>query len=208
MLMQVEGHQRNEHNEIFNKMFRQRKLVFHDQKQWDVNLVDDEYEIDEYDRDDTCYLISLNRRGELVGSLRLISTAMPHMMSGPFRKMFPDIGFTSPLIWEVTRFVVLGDHSVQPNLVSTAACELLLGACQFGLRNGVRQMTSVYEPGMLRLYRRCGLPNPELARHRTERHGSVSVGLWEISEQLEASILAATGLGAPADEDRLTPRAA
>lgn len=208
MLTQVEGFQRKEHKEIFANMFRQRKIVFHDQKQWDVKLVDDEYEMDEYDRDDTCYLVSFDRRGELVGSLRLISTAMPHMMSGPFQKMFPDIGFRSPLIWEVTRFVVLGDQSVQPNQVSTAACELLLGACQFGLRNGVRRMTSVYEPGMLRLYRRCGLPDPELARHRTERHGSVSVGLWEVSEELEASILAATGLADPAGEERQTPRAA
>ena len=208
MLMQVEGYQRGEHKEIFDKMFRQRKIVFHDQKHWDVAIVDDEYEIDEYDRDDTCYLVSFDRRGELVGSLRLISTAMPHMMSGPFRTMFPDIGFRSPLIWEVTRFVVLGDHDVQANLVSTAACELLLGACQFGLRNGVRHMTSVYEPGMLRLYRRCGLPNPELARHRTEKHGSVSVGLWEVSEQLEASILAATGLGETSGAELQTPRAA
>jgi N-acyl-L-homoserine lactone synthetase len=208
MLIQVEGYQRREHKKIFDKMFRQRKVVFHDQKQWDVTLVDGEYEIDEYDRDDTCYLISLDRSRELVGSLRLISTAMPHMMSGPFQKMFPDIGFRSPLIWEVTRFVVHGDHNVQPNLVSTAACELLLGACQFGLRNGVRHMTSVYEPGMLRLYRRCGLPNPELARHRTEKHGSVSVGLWEITEELEASILAATGLGVPAGDHRQTAHAA
>ena len=122
MLTQVEGHERKENKEIFDKMFHQRKIIFHDQKQWDVKLVDDEYEIDEYDRDDTCYLISFDRNGELVGSLRLISTAMPHMMSGPFQKMFPDVGFKSPLIWEVTRFVVLGDYSVQPNLVSTAAC--------------------------------------------------------------------------------------
>ena len=208
MLIQVEGHERSDHQVIINKMFRQRKYVFHDQKQWDVKIVDGEYEIDEYDRDDTCYLISLDRRGDVVGSLRLISTAMPHMMSGPFQKMFPDVGFKSPLIWEVTRFVVHGDHSVQPNQVSTSACELLLGACQFGLRNGVRHMTSVYESGMLRLYRRCGLPNPELARHRTERHGSVSVGLWEVSEALEASILAATGLADLAHDDRQTPRAA
>ncbi|HXT07863.1 MAG TPA: acyl-homoserine-lactone synthase [Roseiarcus sp.] len=208
MLMQVEGYQRQEHREIFDKMFRQRKLVFHDQKQWDVKLVDEQYEIDEYDRDDTCYLISLDRRREVVGSLRLISTATPHMMSGPFRTMFPDVDFRSPLIWEVTRFVVLGDHSVQANQISTAACELLLGACQFGLRNGVRHMTSVYESGMLRLYRRCGLPNPELARHRTEKHGSISVGLWEVCEELEASILAATGLGERFGEDRQTQRAA
>jgi N-acyl-L-homoserine lactone synthetase len=195
MLTQVEGYERDQHKALFNEMFRQRKLVFHDQKGWDVKLVDGEFEMDEYDRDDTVYLLAKNARGQLVGSMRLISTAMPHMMSGPFGKMFPDVGFKSPLIWEATRFVVVGDHGVQPNNISTAACELLLGACRFGLQNGVRHMTSVYETGMMRLYRRCGMPSPELARHRTQQHGTVSVGLWEISEALEESILAATGLG-------------
>ncbi len=205
MLMQVEGHEREKYRELFNRMFRQRKIAFHDVKHWAVQITDEQYEIDEYDRDDTCYLMSFDARGELVGSLRLISTAMPHMMSGPFRSMFPDVGFTSPLIWEVTRFVVLGDRSVQPNRVSTAACELLLGACQFGLRNGVRHMTSVYDASMLRLYRRCGLPNPELQRYRTAQHGTVFVGLWEISQHLESSILATTGLG---EAPRATPQAA
>ena len=59
--------------------------------------------------------MALDSRGELVGSVRLISTVMPHMMSGPFRDMFPDIGFSSPLIWEATRFAVLGDAATQPN---------------------------------------------------------------------------------------------
>jgi N-acyl-L-homoserine lactone synthetase len=195
------------HPEDFDNMFRHRKIVFHDQKKWDVNIVDDEYEIDEYDRDDTCYLMSFDGRGKLVGSMRLISTAMPHMLSGPFRSMFPEIGFSSPNIWEVTRFVVLGDSCVQGNLVSTAACELLLGACQFGLQNGVRFMTSVYESGMLRLYRRCGLPNPELTRSRSAEHGAVSVGLWEVSEALETSILAATGLGEQVEMTRIAKAA-
>jgi N-acyl-L-homoserine lactone synthetase len=207
MLTQVEGYERENHRALFDEMFRQRKHVFHDQKGWDVKLVDGEFEMDEFDRDDTCYLIAKDSRGRLVGSMRLISTAMPHMMTGPFKAMFPDVNFTSPLIWEATRFVVVGDHSVQPNNISTAACELLLGACRFGLRNGIRHMTSVYETGMMRLYRRCGMPSPELARHRTQVHGTVSVGLWEISEALEESILAATGLGNVGAET-YAPRAA
>jgi N-acyl-L-homoserine lactone synthetase len=198
MLMQVEGHEREKHKDVFDEMFRQRKFIFHDQKGWNVSVVDGQFEIDEYDRDDTCYLLSFDHRGELVGSMRFISTAMPHMMSGPFRTMFPDVGFTSPLIWEATRFIVFGDRSVQPNRVSTAACELLLGACQFGLRHGLRHMTSVYDAGMLRLYKRCGLPDAELERRGITEHGAVFVGLWQISPALEASILAATGLGAPA----------
>jgi N-acyl-L-homoserine lactone synthetase len=207
MLRHLTGCDRNQRSEDFDKMFRQRKIVFHDQKKWDVKLVDGEYEIDEFDRDDTSYLMSFDRYGELVGSVRLISTAMPHMLPGPFRSMFPDVQFTSPIIWEATRFLVLGDRSVQPNQVSTAACEILLGMCRFGLDYGVRHITAVYDAGMARLYRRCGLTNVELGRHRTAEHGTVFVGLWEISEELETSILAATGLE-PARDDSQTQRAA
>ena len=208
MLRHVTGCERDKRREDFRTMFRQRKIVFHDQKKWDVKLVDEEFEIDEYDREDTSYLMSFDRTGALVGSIRLISTATPHMLSGPFRAMFPEVGFTSPLIWEATRFVVLGDRSAQPNQVSTAACEILLGMCQFGLDNGVRHITAVYDAGMARLYRRCGLTHRELGRHRTEAHGAVFVGLWEISEALESSILAATGLGAELAAARRTARAA
>ncbi len=207
MLRHIAGHQRDKHRDIFAKMFRQRKLVFHDQKKWDVKVIDGEYEIDEFDRDETCYLMSFDRSGELVGSVRLVSTAMPHMLAGPFQSMFPELNFTSPLIWEATRFVVLGDRSVQPNQVSTAACEILLGMCQFGLENGVRNITAVYDAGMARIYRRCGLTHLEIGRHRTAEHGMVFAGLWEISESLEAAILAATGLGED-DGERATPRAA
>jgi acyl homoserine lactone synthase len=197
MLRQILGHEREKFAPYFDQMFRQRKAVLYDLKKWDVKVVDGQYEIDEYDRDDTVYLLSLNRLGELVGSIRLISTTMPHMMTGPFRSMFPGYDFTSPLIWEATRFVVVGDRDVQVNGVSTAACELLHGMVQFALDNGVRHITGVYEAGMPRLYRRCGLNLPELARYRTAEHGTVILGLWEISEAVQTSFLATTGLGRP-----------
>jgi N-acyl-L-homoserine lactone synthetase len=197
MLRQILGYERDKFPNYFDQMFRQRKTVLHDLKRWDVRVVDDHFEIDEYDRDDTVYLMSFNSQNELVGSIRLISTTTPHMMSGPFRAMFPGFDFSSPLIWEATRFVVFGDRETQPNGVSTAACELLLGMVQFALQNGVRHFTGVYEAGMPRLYRRCGLNLSEMGRHRTADHGTVLLGLWEISEALEGSILAKTGLGAP-----------
>src|SRR5947209_18825037 len=91
MLVHIEGHERTRHEKLFAKMFNQRKIIFHDQRKWDVKLVDEHYEIDEYDVDETSYLMSFDGRGELVGSIRLISTIMPHMMTGPFSKMFPDV---------------------------------------------------------------------------------------------------------------------
>lgn len=138
--------------------------------------------------------MSLNAQNELVGSVRLINTAMPNMLGGPFKSMFPEDNFTSPLIWEASRFAVVGERCVQPNQISTAACELVLGTIQFGLSNGARHIAGVYETGMSRVYRRCGLAIFELGRHTSRAHGTVFLGLCEVSKSHEASILAATGL--------------
>jgi len=208
MIKLLQGFQRSDNPDLFAAMFRHRKTVFRDQKNWDVKIVDGEFEIDEFDRDDTVYLMALDEGGRLVGSVRLVTTLQDHMLSGPFKPMFPDIEFVSPATWEASRFVVLGDRNTQPNNVSTAACEVLLGMCRFGLDHGVSFITAVYDAGMSRLYRRCGLSNVELGRHRTEEHGMVFVGLWEISEALEASILRATGLGSSDDGQRAEENAA
>jgi len=194
MLLQVEGHERNKFDRYFKAMFRQRKQIFYDQKKWDVNIVDGCYEVDEFDRDDTCYLLALSDTNELVGSVRLISTVMPHMLSGPFQTMFPDIGFQSPLIWEATRFAVLPEASTQLNHCSFAARELMLGVVQFGLNNGVKNILGVYDAAMARHYRRCGFTTIELSRFRTAQHGTIYAGLCPISKALESSVLAATGL--------------
>jgi acyl homoserine lactone synthase len=108
--------------------------------------------------------------------------------------MFPGVGFSSPLIWEATRFAVLGDIAAQPNRVSTAACELMLGVVQFALDNGIQNIVGVYDAAMARLYRRCGFATVELRRFRTAAHGTVYAGLCPVSKSLETSVLAATGL--------------
>lgn len=193
MISQFEGYQRTDNRAIFDEMFAQRKRTFHDEKGWDVQVVDGKYEIDSYDRDETVYLIDFDDQGRQVGFIRLLSTIGDHMMRGPFRSMFPDIDFRSPLIWEATRFTVC-DPRVQPNGVSTAACEILLAMCRFGLEHGAAQITAVYDAPMSRFYRRCGLHNRVAGKFQTEHHGMIYVGLWDISRELEARIIRATGL--------------
>ena len=47
---------------------------------------------------------------------------------------------------------------------------------------------------MARVYRRCGLRNIVLGRHRTAEHGWIEFGLWDINKDLERSIRQATAL--------------
>ncbi len=194
MILQLEGHQRGDYGQYFDAMFRQRKIVFHDQNKWDVKVTDGVYEIDEYDRDDTCYLLSLDDRGQLVGSARLLSTTTPNMLAGPFQEMFPGLSFCSPLIWEVTRFGIYNDTRIQINKVSTAACELILGFVQFALQNGISHVTGISEAKVCRVYKRCRFDYIELDRRKLMGGETVIAGLVPISKQMEQNIIAATGL--------------
>ncbi len=194
MITIVYGYERDERPELFEEMFRQRKKIFIDEKKWDIKAVDGEFEIDEFDRDDTAYVCSLLPDGSLGGSVRLLSTLTDHMASGPFKSLFPELTVRSPTIWEATRFAVPDDPRIQPNGVSRAACEVMLGACLFGLEHGVSQLIAIYEAPMARIYRKCGVRHYVLGRHRSRELSAVHFALGEISHEVEASIRAATGL--------------
>lgn len=193
MIVFVQGHERDTRPELFDSMFRHRKQVFIDQMGWDLPH-DGDYEIDEFDREDTNYICSVLPNGELAGSVRLLNTATPHMAVGPFKAIFPDVTVRSPTIWEGTRFTVPEDRRLQPNGMSRAACEILLGLCLFGLENGISQMTAIYQPPLARLFKKCGISHFVLARHQSAAYGAIHFGLWDISWQLEASIRSATAI--------------
>jgi N-acyl-L-homoserine lactone synthetase len=196
MIIFVHGYERETRPELFQAMFRHRKMIFIDQKKWDLTPVDGEYEIDEFDRDDTVYVCSIRPDGTLAGSVRLLNTTTDHMAGSAFKHMFPGLAIQSPTIWEGTRFAVPDDNRIQANGVSRAGCEILLGTCLFGLAYGVSQMTAIYEAPMARIYKKCGLTHYVMARHRSQEHGSVHFGLWDISREHETAIRNATGLTA------------
>jgi N-acyl-L-homoserine lactone synthetase len=193
MIVIYEGHQRQSHGELFDEMFRQRAIIFGQTLGWNVSIDGEGREIDEYDREDTVYLMSLDSAGRLNGAVRFLSTVTDHMMTGPFQDMFPDYSVRSPVIWEATRFYTYGHHDVQANRVSQSACELLLGMCEFCLQSGIAQVVALMQAGVIRVYRRCGLSQKILARHNGE-HGQTLLGLWTINRELLASMRAATSI--------------
>ena len=144
MAMMLQGFQKAEKPRLFEEMFRLRKEVLFDQKGWDVKIVDGQFEIDEFDRDDTVYLLSLDERGNLMAACRLLNTVYPHMMSGPFKPMFPDVDFQSPVIWEATRWTARHGGKIVPHRGSYAPPDLSLPASHFGLPYGAEQVVASF----------------------------------------------------------------
>jgi N-acyl-L-homoserine lactone synthetase len=196
MLRIVEGFEKTNEPELFDQMFKQRARLFKDKLGWDVKVDSNGWEQDEYDRDDTIYLLTTNHDGQVIGSLRLLSTLTDHMMTGPFRGMFPDFVFRSPTVFECTRFVAEDDRGARANGLSLAACELLIGMFEFADHAGMTQVLGLFEAPMLRVYRRCGLHPSILARTVTE-HGQMLVGLSDVSTHTVQAMRQATGLTGP-----------
>ena len=66
-------------------MHGDRKTVFVDQLKWNLPVVEDTLEIDEYDREDTVYLIVQDEAtGGHLGSVRLLPTAGSHLLGDKF----------------------------------------------------------------------------------------------------------------------------
>ena len=119
------------------QMHRDRKRVFVDRLGWRLPVRDGQYEVDQFDGESAVYLLATDSQGNHEGSLRLLPTTGPHLLS----EVFPDLcegGVPrGPDIWEITRLCTAPDLA-DPRPVRQA---LLLGVVEFALLNGVRRYT-------------------------------------------------------------------
>src|SRR3546814_5878244 len=84
-------------------MFEDRKRLFVDLLGWDLSDQDARWEIDQFDDDDAVYLIALDQTGDHAGSLRLLPSNKPHILSELFPELCPAGVPTGPTTYEVTQ---------------------------------------------------------------------------------------------------------
>jgi acyl-homoserine lactone synthase len=73
-------------------MFEARKRVFVDLLKWDVPVLEDRYEVDQFDDEHATYLIVPDEDGGHAGSARLLPTLRPHILD----TLFPDLCAAPP----------------------------------------------------------------------------------------------------------------
>lgn len=136
----------NNNRTIFSReldsMHRDRKRVFVDWLKWDVPIVDDIYEIDQYDTDDAVYIVSADpETGRHYGSLRLIPSTKPHMLQEVFPMLCEDGVPVGDTIWEMTRLCL------SPDLPHDDARQHLglvwLATIEFCLPRGITAITAL-----------------------------------------------------------------
>lgn len=152
MVNAVTSANRPGHAATVAQMHRDRKAVFVDTLKWDVPVVDDEFEIDDYDTDDAVYLIATAPdTGRHLGSVRLVCSAGPHLLGDKFPFLVDGAVPTGPDVWEITRLCTT------PGLTPAAALgirmQLVMALVEYALDHGIARYTmmthTAYLPTLL-----------------------------------------------------------
>jgi acyl homoserine lactone synthase len=185
MILVIEPHNAGRHQTLLEAMFRLRARVFRDKMNWDVNVVDG-MERDEYDNEDPVYILLTDETASQVyGSLRLLPTTGPTLLANTFSDTLPDaVHLSAPTIWECTRLCIddklLGDR---PENLMLASALLIEGLGEVALKAGIETILGVFEPMMLRVYRRIGCRLEILGCTRRFEQ-PVYLGAFAVSEEI------------------------
>ncbi|MFO1184469.1 MAG: acyl-homoserine-lactone synthase [Bauldia sp.] len=195
MIVVVQAHNAAEHADLLTSMYRLRAHIFGERLKWAVE-VKDGLERDKYDDLDPVYIVHTDaERREALGSLRLLPTTGPTLVSDVFADTVPDAArLTAPSIWECTRFCIddrrLGGDGAEEVLRASGA--LLAGLGEVALASGIESIVGNFDAAMLRIYRRIGVDVEVLGQ--AKRFGrTVFFGLFPVSEPILLRVKARLG---------------
>jgi acyl homoserine lactone synthase len=171
-------------DDVDSALAQYRHQVFVEQLGWDLPFADGRFERDQYDRQDTVYVVARDASNTICGCARLLPTTRPYLLRDVFPFLLaPDMPAPeADDIWELSRFAAspdaAGDESaswaVRPMLASVVECAARLGA---------RQLIGVTFASMERLFRRIGV-HAHRAGPPQRIDGRMVVACWiDIDEQ-------------------------
>ncbi|HEX8168590.1 MAG TPA: acyl-homoserine-lactone synthase [Beijerinckiaceae bacterium] len=197
MIKLMHGVERSRYPRLSDEMFRGRALIFHDRLGWDVT-VENGWEVDAYDAENPLYLLSVDSLSARVhGSVRIMPTTGRTLLKEIFAGHFDEpVDLASATIWEVTRFCVHPDAPNEPTKagINRTTCELFLGLCEVGLRAGLSQLIGVYDPRMIRIYRRMNWSPDMISSSDKFGRTPLFVGLWDVSAEALAAMRERSGI--------------
>jgi acyl homoserine lactone synthase len=196
MIKVVQGQHRAKYPREIDAMHALRRKTFHERMRWDVSLIR-HWEIDGFDVLDPVYLLSINRDGCVVGTLRLLPTTGFTMINDVFGELLPDgKPIESPLIWESSRFAV--DHEadvpIGPSGISRATAELGLGMNAIGMQLGLTHVVTVYDALVHRALKKARCAGEPIAEPRRIGKTLTYAVFYEVGPATERLVRSVSGI--------------
>jgi len=124
-------------------MFEARKRVFVDLLGWDVPVLAERFEVDQFDDVHCAYLLLADSAGGHLASARLLPTTRPHILDSLYPELCDGSAPRGPDIFEITRFCLERDLSARDR--RRVRDTLICGLVEYALANGIRAYTAIAE---------------------------------------------------------------
>lgn len=153
----IHATQADQHAEVMASMHRLRHRIFKQRMGWDVPS-DGALERDQFDIDETIYLVSVNdQTGDVDGTFRLLPTTGPNMLRDVFPALMGPLPIpANPFIWEMSRLCIdYKEGSLRTK--DRGGCtmgHLFACAMEYGWAHGVRELVVVHDRRMAKLTQR------------------------------------------------------
>ena len=153
------GSEVEQYRKDFEGILRLRHRVFNERLNWEVSSSNGR-ERDRFDDLDPIYFASLNDRGDVDGTWRLLPTTGPHMLSDVFPFLLDGRPIPrSPLVWEMSRLALDRDSEINVRAApgEPGACTmavLFAAAMEWCMFKGVLELVVVHDARMARITKR------------------------------------------------------
>lgn len=133
---------RDEYRDLIHAMHEMRYRIVVEEWGWHIPGIREGYDKDQFDTDETVYVLVLSRDGGVLASSRINPTTRPHMMS----ELFADYCDLQPYpvgtdVWECSRFVTDRKRMRDPVEDFRTRCRLGLGLTVWCLDHGVSRLS-------------------------------------------------------------------
>lgn len=143
MLSVISHVDRAAHEGVLADMHHDRKRVFVDLLKWDIPVLEEKYEIDQFDDANAIYLVVTDSAREVhLGSVRLLPSVRPHILGDIFPQLCSGTVPRGDDVWEITRLCI------SPDVISMrqgmqVRRQLAIGLTEFALLHGIERYTLV-----------------------------------------------------------------
>jgi len=143
------------HSKILEQMFAQRKTIFIDKLGWDLSERNGQ-EIDEFDTQNTIYLVCMDEKNEIIrSSLRLNPTIKPHLMSEILSDYCAKDVPRGENIWEISRYCYNPNY-MRPHDRFDAMKQMMCGVMECSILYGWHKLTFVQHTAISAHCLACG----------------------------------------------------
>lgn len=181
---------------VMRAMFEARKRVFVDLLGWDLPVLADRFEIDQFDDQHARYLILADTDQNHLASARLLPTTRPHILGDLFPELRDAPAPTGPDTWEITRFCL--DRRLRAPERRRWRDALVTALARYALEHGITTYVGVAEQGWLDQVLAFGWHAELLGNPRTIDRMTLGALRIEITPDTPA-LLEANGINAPAE---------